>query len=78
MPIQVRSTIKVYFEIIYDYHRKVMLNESPNNRDFFIERMHSNLEALKGIYDVIAYTRNQSDKNHLSVAEFMCKEVSKL
>lgn len=78
MPIQVNSTIKTYFDIIYDYHRKVMFNEHPRNTAFLIERMHSNLEALKDIYGVLTYTRNSADKNYLSVAEFMCKEVSKL
>lgn len=76
MSVQPNSTIQAYFEIIYDYHHKVMSNESPRIKDFFIERMHLYLESIKRMYDIIEYSRNQADKNYLSVAEFMCKQAS--
>lgn len=77
MPIQVNSTIKTYFEIVYDYHQKVMFNEYPRNNDFYIERMFIYLEDIKDIYNIIDFNRTQADKNYVSAVEFMCKEMSK-
>lgn len=75
MPIQPNTTIQTYFEIVYDYHHKVMFNESPRNKAFFVERMFYYLDSIKSMYDVLDYTRNQADKNYVSAVEFMCKEV---
>ena len=75
MPIQPNSTIKMYFEIVYDYHHKVMFNESPRNKDFYIERMFIYLEDIKDIYNIIDFNRTQADKNYVSAVEFMCNEV---
>lgn len=78
MPIQPNSTIKMYFEIVYDYHHKVMFNESPRNKDFYIERMFIYLEDIKDIYNIIDFNRTQADKNYVSAVEFMCNEVSNM
>lgn len=75
MPIQVNSTIKTYFEIVYDYHHKVMFNEYPRNKDFYVERMFIYLEDIKDIYNIIDFNRTQADKNYVSAVEFMCNEV---
>lgn len=75
MSTQANSTIQTYFQIVYDYHHKVMFNESPRNKDFFIERMLSYQDSIKSMYDVLVFSRNQADKNYVSAVEFMCKEV---
>lgn len=78
MPIQVNTTIKTYFDIVYDYHHKVMFNEYPRNKAFYIERMFVYLEDIKDIYNIIDFNRNQYDKNYVSAVEFMCNEVSNM
>lgn len=71
----VNSSIRTYFQIINGYHQKVLTDFDPSMDTFFLERIESNLQALKELYATIKWSTNDHDKNYLSVAEFMYKQA---
>lgn len=68
------SPIIMYFDIIRNYHSKYFTaNESM--KQFFRERIQSNLDALIDMQTVLNDGYSPIHNNYASVAKFMLKEV---
>ena len=67
-------TIAMYFDIIRDYHSKYF-NANESMKQFFRERIQSNLDALIDLQTILNDGYSPIHNNYASVAKFMLKEV---